>query len=384
MRNPPPLGQRVIMLGTTPGSPNKGGIWAVTRTYREAGLFDRWSVSYIGTHTSRGGPAKLGALLRGLVRYVPAVLSPRTRLVHAHVASHASFWRKAVFLSIAAALGKPTLCHLHGAEFRQFYGQRCGRLRQALIRHVLRRCTRVLVLSEQWRQFMLGLVPGERIRVLPNPVPIPRVGRSTSRDGPLELLFLGRLGVRKGVYDLLQALPRIRARCPAVHLCCAGDGDIEQVTEAVRRLGLSEAVTVAGWVEADAKEALLKRASVFVLPSYNEGLPVAVLEAMAYGLPVVATRVGGIPDTVRDGLDGFLVDAGDTEALADAVVRLAEEPGLRQRMGRAARGRAMGEFAADVVVARLEAIYREVLARPAEAEARNQVSPPGGRRRRAP
>lgn len=353
--------RRVIMLGTEPESPNKGGIWAVTSVYRREGLFDRWEVAYVGTHTAGKPIAKIAAALRGFAKYLPAVLDPSVAIVHAHVASRSSFWRKGLFISLASALGKSTICHLHGAEFEHFYENECGPIRRRLIRALFGCCTRVVVLSESWKRYIAELVSEERIRVLPNPVEIPNVEAGVRTDDGAQLLFLGRLGRRKGIYDLIEAMRLIHGEVEDVRLICAGDGEVEKVAEAVRRLGLDGSVSVVGWVDGSAKQCLLSESDVFVLPSHNEGLPVAMLEAMAAGLPVISTRVGGIPDALEDGVEGILIEAGDVSALAEAITHLVGNASLRGRMGRAARQRASCEFAASSVVGRLEAIYEELI-----------------------
>jgi sugar transferase (PEP-CTERM/EpsH1 system associated) len=185
-------------------------------------------------------------------------------------------------------------------------------------------------------------------RAIGMPVKVPLVGS------------LGRLHPQKGFSDLLTAFAQVRQRIPSVRLFVAGDGELRDDLEAqARSLGMAEAVTFAG-VRADVPE-ILAALDVFVLPSLWEGMPNAVLEAMASGLPVVATAVGGTPEVVMDGVTGLLVPPQDPGALARAIERLLCDPGLRRTMGRAGRRRVEQHFDIRETVRQVEDLYETLL-----------------------
>jgi glycosyltransferase involved in cell wall biosynthesis len=150
----------------------------------------------------------------------------------------------------------------------------------------------------------------------------------------LTVLALGRLGQRKGTYDLLCAVESLPAHVRSrVHLRLAGDGEVDQVRAQVAARGLGDTVDVVGWLGPRERDEALRQADIFVLPSYDEGLPMALLEAMAHGLVPITTPVGGIPEAVTDGVHGLLVPPGDPAALARALHRLVENDTLRERLG---------------------------------------------------
>jgi glycosyltransferase involved in cell wall biosynthesis len=126
-------------------------------------------------------------------------------------------------------------------------------------------------------------------------------------------------------------------------------------------LGIENHVVFVGWVSGAVKVDLLRRAQIYVLPSYNEGLPVSLLEAMSWQVPVISTRVGGIPELVREGVDGLLIDAGDRAALSSAIIELAQNAELREKMGIAARDQVERNFSKNVILPRLEGIYRSLI-----------------------
>jgi glycosyltransferase involved in cell wall biosynthesis len=347
--------KRIVMIGTS--LTTMGGIAAVVQVYAAAGLFERFPVTYVASHCDGGALAKLRAMLTGYLRFLGLLGTGQVGLVHIHVASRASFWRKSGFFLLAFLFGKPAVLHLHGGEFRIFYERECGPLRQRFIGFVFARAAHVIVLSRPWQAWVRAMSGNAHVDVICNPVLVPAT--VPAWDGRREgaVLCLGRMNRGKGSYDLLQAVADLRARA-TVELRLGGDGEAEQVRARARELGIGEQVHVLGWVRAEAKARELAEASVFVLPSYNEGLPMSVLEAMAAGLPIVSTPVGGIPEAVSDGVEGFLVQPGDVHTLAERLALLAADPALARRMGAAARRKVESTYSTAAVVPRLEQIYQ--------------------------
>ncbi|HZX25510.1 MAG TPA: glycosyltransferase family 4 protein [Telluria sp.] len=354
--------KRIVMIGTHLDT--MGGIAAVVNVYAAAGLFERYPVRYIASHCDGSAWAKLRIMLQGYLRFLGMLLSGQVGLVHIHLASRASFWRKSGFFLLAFLFRKPAVLHLHGGEFRIFYGQESGPLRRRFIRWVFDRAAHVIVLSQAWRDWVCSISRNPNVDVICNPVLMPAAVPDWDGRRGGQVLCLGRLNKGKGSYDLLQALARLPDG-PPVELYLGGDGELDQVRARAEALGIGARVHVLGWVRAEAKQRELARASVFVLPSYNEGLPMSVLEAMAAGLPIVSTPVGGIPEAVSDGIEGFLVQPGDVAALADRLARLAADPALARRMGAAARRKVEHAYAAQAVVPRIERIYRQLGSRSA-------------------
>jgi glycosyltransferase involved in cell wall biosynthesis len=181
-------------------------------------------------------------------------------------------------------------------------------------------------------------------------------GVSRSRD---IVLFLGEIGQRKGIFDLLRAFRRVIEVNPGACLIAGGTGDIAAATDLARQLGIEAHVSFPGWVAGDAKHKLFARAAIYALPSHNEGLPVSILEAMAAGLPIISTPVGGVPDAVTDGVEGFLITPGDVDSLADRICRLLADEHLRQTMGENATRALDAKFSSAAATAAIDALYHE-------------------------
>jgi glycosyltransferase involved in cell wall biosynthesis len=346
----------VLMVG--PGIEGMGGIASVVAGYIEAGLFDRFHCTYVATHRGVRFWRKLQAALLGLSQVVIEIFRLDAPLVHVMVAARASFWRKSLVCLLARAARRPFLLHVHGSEFMQFYDNECSAASKWIIGRILSRAALVLALSEEWRNNLLRICPNMKIEVLPNGVALPEIRHRPGLPvAPRTVLMLGRLGRRKGTYDLVRAFARIAPRLPGVQLVCGGDGDIEEVRALAKELGLEDRVMCPGWLGPEGKRAHLAAAAVFVLPSNAEGMPMAVLEAMSWGLPVIATPVGGIPQLIRNDRNGLLVAPGDIDAIAEAVLRLMGDPALCARLGAAARATIETRFSIALAVERLSVIY---------------------------
>jgi glycosyltransferase involved in cell wall biosynthesis len=207
---------------------------------------------------------------------------------------------------------------------------------------VLRRCTYVVCQSGYWKTFyqVLTGLPDMALPVLKNWMNITTYCALPLPNDPktMTVLFMGWLERFKGIYDLLDAVYQQRESLNGTHLVICGNGsELAMVKAYIQKLGLGILCELRGWVQGQEKLRAFSEADVFVLPSYVEGTPNAVLEAMAAGRAVIATRVGGIPDLIEPEKTGILIEAGDIAALGVALVRLRQHPELRQALGEQAR-----------------------------------------------
>lgn len=337
----------------------RGGMRTVVESYRSDGFLARHRVELIAAYVDGNFMHRQMMLLAALTRFCWVLLVKDVGLVHIHAAMRGSFWRKGMFSTVARLFGKPVLLHLHGSEFKPFYERQPEPLRAAIRRH-LERATRVLVLSESWRDYITSIAPGAAITVVPNYVTLPPAIAPETRDGD-QILFLGLVGERKGVFDLIPAFAPVHRQFAGARLTIAGNGEVERARRLCADHGLADCVALPGWTDGAAKQALLDRAAIYTLPSHNEGLPMSVLEAMAAGLAVVTTRVGGVPELITDGVDGLLVNAGDQEAIGTALGRLLGDADLRHQIALAGRERISARYSDRAVLPLLSSIYSDTL-----------------------
>ncbi|HEX8787990.1 MAG TPA: glycosyltransferase family 4 protein [Telluria sp.] len=348
---------RILMVGTA--LEGRGGVAAVVSVLRRHGLFERERVRYVATHTDGSRGAKLKGALSGFWNTLLACLRQHPAVVHVHAASHASFLRKSLVLLIARLAGCKTIFHLHGGGFRTFATEESGPLMRRWIRHTLERSSVVITLSESWAQFVHGFAPLAKVAVVPNSVPLPAPLPAGSLQ-PQRILYLGRLEAAKGVFELLAAASLLAPRFPALRLVFGGEGDAAALRARAAALGLAERIELPGWLGPRERDLELAQAGVFCLPSHAEGLPMAMLEAMAAGKAVVATAVGAIPEALHDGDNGLLVPPHDVDALARALAQLLGDEALRDRLAGRARATIEQHYSTEVVCGQLSAIYREL------------------------
>lgn len=335
----------------------RGGMRSVVEAYERDGFLEKEDVRLVASYVDGSFLIKQLVLLRALIVYLWLLTTKRIELVHAHSAMRGSFWRKGLFTSIARLFGIPVVLHLHGSEMKPFYESQRPFLRRLIRRH-LEKATRVIVLSESWREFVGGIAPAARIVVVPNYVIVPPPADPQLRK-PHDLLFLGLIGPRKGTFDLIPAFASTAKDHPNAKLVIGGNGQVEEADKLVKDLSMESRVILAGWVDGQKKQALLEASGIYILPSYNEGLPMSVLEAMAAGVAVITTRVGGIPELITNGVDGLLIDAGDKEGLANAISALLSDEGLRTRLAEAGRMRVENQYSDRVILPLLHRIYEE-------------------------
>ncbi len=352
------------MLG--PAVKVRGGVSAVVASLLTAFEGESCEVHYVATHLDGPKLLKAVAAVVGAVRLFFLLLFCRCDVVHVHMASFASFARKSKLLALSRAFRRPTVVHVHGAGFDYFFNESPA-ARQRAITHTLESADLVIALSDEWKRRLAKIAPAATIRVLMNPVVCAEfAGVADARPevpaGGGTVLFLGAFGKRKGTFDLIEAGARVTKRRPDVVFELGGDQAVEELRTLIDERGLTDNVRILGWVRGEDKLAAFRRAHVFTLPSYHEGLPIAVLEALAAGLPLVTTPVGGIPEVIKDGVNGVLVTPGDVDALASGILRLLDDGELRGRMGVTNAELALSDHDAAVVAHTLSVWYDEIVA----------------------
>lgn len=349
--------QRIWMIGTAPDG--KGGIASVIQQYEAAGVFEGGLVHYEPSHNDRTTLGRVLPFLRCASRLWPSMLLGRVRLLHAHTSYAGSFWRKLILAIPAFALKVPVVVHLHAGSIGEFY-TKGGVWRRYCLRQLLHRAFRVVVLSEEWLHWALSVEPRANVVVIPNSLAMSTGAGTLADELPSRpmVLFLGRVGDSKGTFDLLRALAGIKDKVVGVRLVIGGDGDIARLNTEIARLGMEAFVEHVGWADAAAKATLLSQCWVLALPSYKEGLPVGILEAMAFGKAVVSCPVGGVPHAVKHGVTGLLSTPGDVDGLAANLLAVLSSRKFARQLGRAGRLAFERSFCHEVNLPMIFSLYR--------------------------
>lgn len=306
-----------MMIG--PNVYGKGGISSVIKGYFDSGITQRLNIEHYQSHQSGGKLFKLLFYFLSLPKIV--LKMHKYDILHIHTASQWSFRRKFFIALIGKIMGKKMVIHLHGGKFDTYY-KNTYKFEKAMIRFFYKIADRVIILSREWKEKVKLFCDSEKLIVIPNCIPIGSLNQEKKNKKPRNIIFLGELGLKKGVFDLLDAINLMELNENEVQFFLYGNGELEKVKDKIQKLKLETIVHAPGWIFGKNKATALDQAYMFILPSYHEGLPVSLLEALANGIPVIATPVGGIPTAVKNGFNGFLVPVNSPGELSDSIQKL--------------------------------------------------------------
>ncbi len=344
---PPAIGGMASVIGAL------GQSLLATRT--DLRLFDTGKKTSEGRSLWQG----LGARFTLMGEWRAALRQHRAEIVHIHTCSGFTYFLDGLLLLLARQQGCKVVLHVHGARFDQFLDGLSPVL-LAAARFLAGRADVVIALSEDWRKRLVSRLPGSHVLVLANGVPEPGILHQRKPAATTRFVFLGNLCKRKGVPVLLDAM-EIASEPWSVQFA-GGDEDpgfTEWTRDQVERRHLHHRAQLLGPVVGFAKDELLAQADAFVLPSLAEGLPMALLEAMAARLPVVVTSVGAMPEVIDDGIDGVLVPPNNAAALSAAMDRLAQSADRRAEIGQAGYAKYLSRYSVDAMAQGLLNIYDE-------------------------
>ena len=347
------------MIGPSPS--RKGGIAAVANVYLNSYLVKEVDLTYISSTSLGTKFDKCLTVIRGYAIFVFFLTSRSSDIIHILVTAGVSFYRKIIFILLAKTFKKKIVIHLHASNFEKFYQDR--KINRYVIKKVMDNVDLILVLSDRIKQIVKCYSINDNIKVLYNPISFKdfsfpsKIRKSNTKI----VLFMGKVGERKGVYDLLEAIPKILKIYNSVRFVLGGDGELEKVKHICKIKKVANKVDVLGYISGSEKMNNFKKADIYILPSYHEGLPVSILEAMATGLPIVSTAIAGIPDAVEDGVNGFLIEPGHIDAIVEKVTKLLRDEHLCNEMSKRSIAKVRTKFDISVIIEHLVQEYKALL-----------------------
>lgn len=349
---------KVLVVGPS-STKSKGGMATVVKEIEED---DNLCKDYhIDSYASYVDGSRMKVMFYSFFAFIRFYFTKRGYdIYHIHMASWGSTFRKSYYVKLVKKWGKKVIIHIHGAQFLVFYNQISDKKKEAVV-SILKSADRVVALSDDWKQKFddtfslkncISIENGINMEKLSSAVqPIDKYRKS--------FLTLGRLGKRKGTYDLISAIEIVRKTIPDIKCYLAGDGEVEQAKKLVSQKHLEKNIEVIGWADFNQKLKLLRNVSTVVLPSYNEGLPMSILEGMACGKAIISTIVGAIPEVVgRE--NGILIKAGDVNALADAMITCCLDIDYMNQVSRANRKKIRQGYSMQMMHKKLAACYDKV------------------------
>jgi glycosyltransferase involved in cell wall biosynthesis len=348
--------------------PPFGGMPTVTAIFLTSSIFTVNDTLFVDTTPINRdyGPLQIFRVMhsfRLFARLIKAVIQHHAQVVYIMSPSLMGFYEKGVMALVCKLLGTRTVIHLLGGGFKNFYER--SFFNRILIRFLLRRCDAVATVSEYWRSYVAKMVPQNKVWIIPNPVEAKKFLELKEKGFERKkviFLFAGAITSYKGIRDLLEAVQKARDSMQTAKVRIIGDGDLmDECQKKVKEEQLDDTISFLGYVSEEEKIRLFRTSDVFVLPSHMDAFPVAILEAMSAGMPVVSTMVGGIPSIVHEGETGFLVPPGDINALSQRMIRLIEDPDLREKMGQRAAKYVSENFDVELVARRLNELLESVV-----------------------
>lgn len=372
---------KLAALHISPAPPQIGGMETYMGDLLQSSLHQRIALSLLNISKpalQTGGKYAIttgyvGVLQRGLGRslmsykysvgffnqFLRLIFLRKICIIHIHTASYSSFWEKCLYIFIGRIAGKKIVLHVHGALFDVFY-RGSSIFAKTLIRFFMSNCHAVIVLSRSWLTFFNSILPSANLRVVENGINLKPYSPAEKHNEITAFLHIGEISQRKGIEDVLSVLYELKQEGVNFHLHLAGGGEVDRINLKIIELGLQEYVTVHGPIRGDKKGALFALCDVFVLASFAEGLPIAIIEAMAAGLPVLSTTVGGIPDVIKNDVQGFLCAPGDRQKLKENIIKMISNPLLRRKMGANNRLYAQTHYDIERCATEIIDIYRQI------------------------
>lgn len=341
----------------------KGGIAAVVNGYRGSQLESDFNIIYVESYKDGGKFIKLLKAITSYFKFANVLLFNKPDLVHIHSSFGPSFYRKIPFIYMASWFNIPIINHIHGADFYEFFVN-ASKKKKKLIKKVYGKCDKLIALSEEWKEHLTKIVPASKITVVENYSILHEKDFQERINRPCnnKVLFLGELGQRKGCYDIPLVAKLVAEKVPNVKFVLCGSGseiDEKKIKELSKEKKISNNIQFPGWVRGKEKNKELCEADVFFLPSYNEGMPMSILDAMGYGLAIVSSNVGGIPKIVHNGENGFCCNAGDVTSMASGIITLLMDEKKRKEAALNSINIVKKGYSLDAHIELLESIYRE-------------------------
>ena len=339
----------------------KGGIASVVNGYRGSQLEKDFNIIYVESYKDGGKLTKIFQALIGYFHFAKVMIVNKPDIVHIHSSFGASFYRKIPFIYMASWVKKPIINHIHASEFDLFYTN-AKKEKKAKIRKVYNKCDVLIALSEEWKEKYSVIVPSEKIVVIENYSIIHEntLKERLQRKSNNQVLFLGKISKGKGCYDIPAVVEKVQKTVPDVKFVLAGDGEIEQIRSLLKERKVESHVLFPGWVRDASKDAILRECDVFFLPSYNEGMPMSILDAMGYGLPIISTIVGGIPKIVHDSENGYLFETGDIDGFSTGIIQLLQNKQLQNQYCIGSHEIVKKKHTLEYHLSLLETLYKKV------------------------
>lgn len=352
---------RVLMVGVDKKS--SGGMLTVINNFLNNEKYcNETHVKYISTVSKSNKLIKILKFCLVLPIILFAILFKKIDLVHVHMAERHSVSREGTVVWLAKKMHKKTVIHLHAAEIETWYNN-LSEKKKKKVTWYFNNADKILILGENWRPFMeriLGEENKSKIEVVYNAVNVPKT--NLYNPNATNILFYGMLIKRKGIHDLFEAFNVAKDKIPEnIKLYVYGDDTEKLINCLMDKYNTDNRIVYGGWLKKDDQREVYLNTILHILPSYNEGLPMSILETMAYGIPNISTNIAAIPEAIDDGFNGFLVEPGNINLLANRIIQICNDSLLREKFSKEVYDKCHSIFSIDKQIDRVLEIYKDLL-----------------------
>jgi glycosyltransferase involved in cell wall biosynthesis len=337
---------------------HRGGIEAVIEIYSK--YFEQFQ--FIPTYKVCSKLCNVFVFIGSVFKIFKRLVFDRNiRIVHIHGASYGSFYRKFIcFIIVKYFFRKKVIYHVHGGGYHLFYS-RSNKFNQKLVELFINNVDFLICLSGKWKSYYEQNFTSEKIGIISNIIDYPNENINIRKSPTLTFLFLSLICNNKGIFDLLHVISEEKEKYKGkLRLIIGGNGEIERLKNLIKDQQLEDLVEFVGWITNKEKDAWLQKANVYILPSYNEGLPISILEAMSYGQAIISTNVGGIPEIVVPDKNGILIDPGNLEQIKSSIDYFIDQPEKAKDYGKESK-QMVKKHLPDSVMKELTSIYTSLL-----------------------
>lgn len=353
--------EKILIVGPS-STKSKGGMSTVIGEILEDNeLKNKYDISAYESYIDGTKFRVLLYSIWAIFKFIVTGQAKKYDVYHIHAASYGSTFRKRIYLKIIKKYKKKVILHIHGAEYMVFFDKLSKKKKRQVI-DTLQVADMVIALSNEWKNKFDNKFGLTNCYVLENGINTEKLAPAIvdTKKNQTSFVTLGRLGKRKCTYDLVDAIEIARKKVPNIRCYLAGDGEIDKFCNIIVERGLQNNIEVVGWADFTKKLELLSKVSTVVLPSYNEGLPMSILEGMATGKAIISTTVGAIPEVVKEE-NGILIQPGDVQALADALVKCSTNLKMLEDMSQKNINKIYEQFSMKSMHLKLMSYYKQVI-----------------------
>lgn len=350
----------ILMIGPGDTKDVSGGIVTVINGLL-GNISSKYFVNYIVTMRPVSLFKRIYIYLFAFFSIIKSLFNTNKKIAHIHMSSRTSFFRKSLIIMFLSFFNIPIIIHLHGGVFHVFYDD-LSTTHKKFVKFIFKLADKTILLTNSWKEWYADTIK------LPNSVVVYN-GVSNYYDKnsiPISerkntLLFLGKLGNNKGIYDLINAFKKVVNVIPDATLIVGGDGEVDKCRNLTRALNLDNNIIFSGWINEHNKLKLLNESKIYILPSYNEGLPMGILEAMSAGICTISTPVGGILEAIENNVSGVIVNPGEVDEISTAIINVLSNVELNTALGLESKKVFHNKFEIEKVTMEIEKVYHECI-----------------------